>query len=109
MDIEVGGIYNGELFPVSHDTYWNDLEWNKVAIEGYMLPEYYYHQVRLTLWPADGNSPKVRNLHVVKNITLENIEPSSSKDVYLKVSVNDIPRGQSYDSNLRVGWALPLT
>jgi hypothetical protein len=109
MDIEVGGTYNGELFPVSHDTYWNSLEWNKVAIEGYMLPEYYYHQVRLTLWPGDENSPKVRNLHVVKNITLENIEPSSSKDVYLKISVNDVPRGQSYDSNLRVGWALPLT
>lgn len=109
MDIEVGGTYNGELFPVPHDTYWNNLEWNKVAIEGYMLPEHYYHQVRLILWPADGNSPKVRNLHVVKNITLENIEQSSSKDIYLKVSVNDVPRGQSYDSNLRVGWSLPLS
>jgi hypothetical protein len=108
MDIEVGGTYNGELFPVSHDTYWNSLEWDKVGIEGYMLPEYYYHQVRLTLWPGDGESPKVRNLHVVKNITLENIEPSSSKVVYLKVSVNNVPRGQSYDSNLRVGWSLPL-
>ena len=109
MDIEVGGTYNGELFPVSHDTYWNNLEWSKVGIEGYMLPEYYYHQVRLILWPGDGNSPKIRNLHVVKNITLENIEPSSSKDIYLKVSVNDVPRGQSYDSQLRVGWSLPLT
>ena len=109
MDIEVGGKYNGELFPVPHDTYWNNLEWNKVAIEGYMLPEYYYHQVRLTLRPGDGDPPKVRNLHVVKNIVLEDIGIDSSKDIYLKVSVNDVPRGQSYDSNLRVGWSLPLT
>jgi hypothetical protein len=108
MDIEVGGTYNGELFPVSHDTYWNNLEWNKVGIEGYMLPEYYYHQVRLTLWPGEGVAPKVRNLYAVKNVMLKDIEPSNSKDVYLKVSVNDVPRGQSYDSNLRVGWSLPL-
>lgn len=38
-----------EKMPIAIDSHWSGLEWQKVAISNYLLPESAYHQVRLTL------------------------------------------------------------
>lgn len=46
--------YEDQLYaskmPLTIDQEWSNLEWNKVNIESFILPEDNYHQVKITLW-----------------------------------------------------------
>jgi len=95
-------------FPLSYDTYWNNLDWYEVRPSAYELPEDSYNQVRISLRGID-DTPVLKGIYVNRNVEIENIYPGQYKNVYLKVQVpdQDLTVG-NYNSNLRVWWNKPV-
>jgi hypothetical protein len=99
-----------ENIPLSDDPVWSTLPWQKVAPEGYMLPNKKYHQARITLRTTYSGvtTPEVSKLYTVPTVKVENIPPGSYKNVYLRTNTNALNLGENYSTYLTVGWEVPV-
>jgi hypothetical protein len=98
-------------FPLSIDTYWQDLSWRKVSPRNYLLPQAIYHQVKFTLRVSNPGkiSPILKSLYRYPILKLENIPPSQTKNIYVKANISSLNETQlgHYTSNLKVWWYIP--
>jgi len=115
MYIGIEGIeYNNTIyaneFPIPFDTYWNNVEWNTVHVNDYVLPEDKYNQIRLTLRANEAlTSPVVKGLYLNESIKIQDVYPKNHKTMYIKadISSHDEFEDNHYDSNLKVWWYIP--
>jgi len=93
------------LIPVSYDPVWNgSLEWKQVKKDGYFLPKTQYHQAEITLRCEGSTSPILNKLIIPAAIKVEDIQPQTSKNVYVKTVVPDGASIQSYETKIRAWW-----
>jgi hypothetical protein len=95
-------------FPLSYDTYWQNLEWREVNPLSYELPEDSFHQTKIVL-RGTSDTPEVEGVYINRNIEVSDIPANQSRDIYLKVEIpdEDLNVG-AYDSSLRVWLNKPI-
>ena len=94
-------------FPISIDTNWNNLEWEKVSLRNYNFNTNQYHQLRVTLRAsASSYSPIIYGIWTQRAIELPNILPGNYANFYLKTDTSslDITDTGTYRSNIRAWW-----
>jgi hypothetical protein len=89
QSIDINGYLDADS--LDGDTVWGSggsLEWNEVGKDTNFVPYRSYHQSRITLRSDDGSAtPEVEKLALPPAVTLYNIGPQSTKNVYLKTVV----------------------
>jgi hypothetical protein len=89
QSIDINGYLDADS--LDGDTVWGSggsLEWNEVGKDTNFVPYRSYHQSRITLRSDDGSAtPEVEKLALPPAVTLYNVGPQSSKNVYLKTVV----------------------
>ena len=87
--IEVDGYLDADY--TNSDTHWGtggDLEWSEVGKDTNFVPRKNYHQARITLRSDGTDTPEVEKVALPPAVTLYNIGPQSSKNVYMKTDVD---------------------
>jgi hypothetical protein len=100
QSVDVDGYLQPEY--TDSDSHWGtggDLEWSEVGKDTNFIPRKTYHQARITLRSDDGtDTPEVERVALPPAVTLYNVAPQSSKNVYVKTNVD-----ASTDDALRQG------
>lgn len=76
---------------IGNDPHWGtggDLEWSEVGKDTNFVPLKNYHQARITLRSDGTDTPEVEKVALPPAVTLYNIGPQSSKNVYMKTDVD---------------------
>jgi len=108
---EYDNLVYADEFPIPFDVHWNNLEWNTVAADNYLLPENKYNQIKLTLRANESlTSPIVNGIYLNESVQVQNIYPKNYKTMYIKTDISDQDTsvGSSYESNLKVWWYIPV-
>jgi len=94
------------IIPVDYDPVWNgSLEWKEIRKDGYFLPKTKYHQIEITLRNNDGvSTPTLEKLIVPATIKIQDIQPQTSKNMYVKTVIPDGISIQNYETRLKAWW-----
>jgi len=95
------------LIPVSYDPIWGtggSLSWKEVRKDGYFLPKTQYHQAEITLRCEGVTSPSLNKLIIPAAVKVQDIQPQTSKNVYVKTVVPDGASIQDYQTRLKCWW-----
>jgi hypothetical protein len=93
------------VLPASYDTVWGtggSLEWNEVRKDGYFLPKKKYHQAEITL-RGDAELDKII---MPPAIRVQDIQPDSYKNIYIKTNIPEDADVKNYTGNLRCWWGV---
>ena len=97
------------LIPISYDPVWGtggSLEWKEVRKDGYFLPKTKYHQAEITLRTTEASSPYLNKLIVSPAIKVQDIQPQSSKNMYIKTIIPDGADITDYETKLKTWWGV---
>lgn len=100
-----------DILPVSYDPVWSDdslptyLSWKEVKKDGYFLPKLKYHQARITLRNNDGvSTPLLQSIGISPSVKVQDIQPQTSKNIYVKTNFPGDIEMQDYDSRIKCWW-----
>jgi hypothetical protein len=98
------------IIPVNYDPVWapgGSLEWKEVKKDGYFLPKVKYHQIEVTLRNNDGvSTPTLNKLIISPAVKVQDIQPQTSKNIYIKTVVPDGASIQDYETKLKAWWGV---
>lgn len=96
------------FIPLSYDPVWKpngSLKWKEIKKDGYFLPKTRYHQVEVTLRNNDGiSTPILKKLIIPPAIKVQDIQPQTSKNVYVKTVIPDGIEMTDYETKLKCWW-----
>jgi hypothetical protein len=97
-----------DCLPVEYDPVWGttgSLEWREVKKDGYFLPKYMYHQAKITLRNEDASStPYLNRINMPPAVRLQDLQPQSSRNVYVKTTIPYDAVVTEYDAKLKCWW-----
>jgi len=102
---EFSALDGFDLIPASYDPVWGtggSLEWQEVRKDGYFLPKVKYHQTEITL-RGDAVLEKIIMPPAIK---VEDIQPDSYKNMYIKTDIPLSADIAEYQGNLRTWWGV---
>jgi len=93
------------LIPISYDPVWGldgSLDWKEVKKDGYFLPKVKYHQTEITLRTVDPTTnPSLNKLIISPAIKVQDIQPQTSKNMYIKTVIPDDVDITDYETKLK--------
>jgi hypothetical protein len=100
--------YTNGMMPVEYDPVWGSngsLEWKEVKKDGYFLPKVQYHQVEVAL-RTYMNSPSLNKIILAPAVKIQDIQPQTSKDIYIKTNIPDGADITDYETKLKAWWGI---
>ena len=98
------------LIPASYDPVWasgGSIDWKEVRKDGYFLPKDQYHQIELTLrTTTPGNSPSVDRVIMAPAVKIQDIQPQSYKNIYVRTDIPSYVDIGDYETGLKVWWGV---
>jgi hypothetical protein len=99
-----------DALPLDDDPVWGingSAQWKEVRKDGYFLPKDIYHQFELTLrTTVSGNSPSVGRVIMAPIIKIQDIQPQSYKNMYVRTDVPSYVDIGDYETGLKVWWGV---
>lgn len=95
--------FNYDFVPASYDPVWSNLEFETVPKNGFFLPKVRYHQLRITL-RTGGDTPALKKVVMTPAIKLENIQPGSYQNLYVRTNIPAGANIDDYDASIRAWW-----
>jgi len=96
--------------PTSYDPVWGtggSLPWKEVAKDSYFLPKEQYQQVELTLRTSrSAYTPYVNKLIMATAIKIQDIQPQSYKNIYVRTNIPSYVDIGDYETGLKVWWGM---
>jgi hypothetical protein len=93
----------GGILPTPSDPVWGTngtLEWREIAKDGYFLDKVPYHQFELTL----RSTPRVNSITASPTVKLQELQPQTSRDIYVKTNIPAGAAIQNYETRLKAWW-----
>ena len=99
-----------DFIPVSYDPVWGSTgsaQWKEVRKDGYFLAKDQYHQFELTLrTTTSGNSPSIDRVIMAPAVKVQDIQPQSSKNMYIRTNIPSSVDVGDYETSLNVWWGV---
>jgi hypothetical protein len=99
-------LHLGNSFvPASYDPIWStssgSLQWQEVSKDGYFLPKHKYVQAEYTLRSAGTTSPELHSIILAPAVKVEDIQPNSYKNAYVRTNIPDGVDIADYETRLK--------